>query len=115
MTDRYFVEAPISADRVVLDGPEAHHLTHVMRVRPGARVVLFDGSGAEFAAQVERAGRAEVELAVLARREVDRELPLDLSLGVALMWTGPIRSLPNWTMLPWLTRKKTLAPSTGIP
>ncbi|OHB70190.1 MAG: hypothetical protein A2V70_08860 [Planctomycetes bacterium RBG_13_63_9] len=84
MTDRYFADVPISEGKVVLGGPEAHHLIHVMRVRPGSQVVLFDGSGTEFAARVERIGRADVELAVLAGKEVDRELPVDVSLGVAL-------------------------------
>ena len=84
MPDRYFVESPICEDTALLVGPEAHHLIHVMRAKPGTRVVLFDGSGAEFAARVERIDRAEVELAVLSRQEVDRELPLDLTLGVAL-------------------------------
>ena len=45
MSDRYFVDEPISADRVTLSGPEAHHLIHVMRAAPGTRVTLFDGSG----------------------------------------------------------------------
>ena len=84
MTDRYFVESPIMSRRAVLVGAEAHHLVHVMRARPGARVVLFDGSGAEFAARVERISRAEVELLVLSRQKVDRELPLELTLGVTL-------------------------------
>jgi 16S rRNA (uracil1498-N3)-methyltransferase len=84
VTDRYFSEIPISEGRVRLAGAEAHHLIHVMRAKPGARVVLFDGSGAEFAARVERVDRAEVQLAVLSRQEADRELPLELTLGVAL-------------------------------
>ena len=84
MTDRYFSETPISEDRALLVGPEAHHLTHVMRAKPGTQVVLFDGSGAEFVARVEQVGRSEVRLAVISRREVDRELPLELTLGVAL-------------------------------
>ena len=84
MTDRYFSEIPISEDRIRLAGAEAHHLIHVMRAKPGGRVVLFDGSGAEFDARVQRVERAEAELAVLARREADRELPLELTLGVAL-------------------------------
>ncbi len=84
MTDRYFSETPVSEDRALLVGPEAHHLTHVMRAKPGAQVVLFDGSGAEFVARVEQVGRSEVRLAVLSRQEVDRELPLELTLGVAL-------------------------------
>jgi 16S rRNA (uracil1498-N3)-methyltransferase len=84
MADRYFAETPISGDRALLAGPEAHHLVHVMRAGLGDRVVLFDGSGAEFTAEVQRVGRAEVELAVIAREEVDRELPRELTLAVAL-------------------------------
>jgi 16S rRNA (uracil1498-N3)-methyltransferase len=84
MSDRYFVETPIVDDQAKLAGPEAHHLMHVMRAKPGDEVLLFDGSGAEAIARVERVGRAEIELTVLARRQVDRELPLCVTLGVAL-------------------------------
>ncbi len=84
MADRYFSETPISEDRALLVGAEAHHLVHVIRAKPGTRVVLFDGSGVEFIARVERIDRSEVQLAVLSRQEVDRELPEELTLGVAL-------------------------------
>jgi 16S rRNA (uracil1498-N3)-methyltransferase len=84
MSARYFAETPISGDRIVLEGAEAAHLVHVMRAVPGTEVVLFDGSGAEFPAQVTRIERGRVELAVLGRREVDRELPVEVTLAVAL-------------------------------
>lgn len=84
MADRYFVDKSISADRVTLGGAEAHHLIHVMRATAGTRVTLFDGSGDEFMGAVARVGRSEVELAILAREPIDRELPFDLTLGVAL-------------------------------
>ena len=84
MSDRYFVETAHHADRAVLTGPEAHHLIHVMRCRAGRRVTLFDGSGGEFAAQVERIGRSEVELAVLARRRGRSRAAAAVVLGVAL-------------------------------
>ena len=45
------------------------------------RVTLFDGGGDEFPAVVERIGRADVELAIVARESVDRELPFDLTLA----------------------------------
>ena len=84
MSDRYFVDKPIAADHVTLCGQEAHHLIHVMRATAGTRVTLFDGGGDEFSAAVERVGRTDVELSILARTSVDRELPFDLTLGVAL-------------------------------
>jgi 16S rRNA (uracil1498-N3)-methyltransferase len=82
--DRYFVAQPISGDLARLAGEEAHHLAHVMRAKPGHEVVVFDGAGAEWQARVTRVGRAEVELELLTRREVDREFFCELTLGVAL-------------------------------
>jgi len=84
MAQRYFSQSPLAGDRALLAGPEAHHLVHVMRAGPGDCVVLFDGSGAEFDAVVERPGRNEVLLRLTARREVDRELHVEITLGVAL-------------------------------
>jgi 16S rRNA (uracil1498-N3)-methyltransferase len=84
MSQRFFVESPIVTELVQLEGPEAHHLIHVMRAQPGEHVVLFDGGGAEFPALIERIGRKHVELRVLSRHEWDRELAAPLVLAVAL-------------------------------
>lgn len=84
MPDRFFSRAPLDGPRATLDGPEAHHLAHVLRAAPGTAVVLFDGRGAEFDAVVERVGKREVTLSVTARRDVDRELRRDVTLAVAL-------------------------------
>jgi 16S rRNA (uracil1498-N3)-methyltransferase len=98
VSERFFSSLPILGDRATLDGPEAHHLSHVMRAATGDRVTLFDGSGAEFEAVVERMGRSAVELRVLERREVDRELPFPLVVGVAL---------PKGDRQKWLVEKLT--------
>lgn len=84
MTERYFVDEPISGDRVTLAGPEAHHLIHVMRAAPGTQVTLFDGGGDQFSASVEQLGRSDVKLSILAREPINRELPFSMTLGVAL-------------------------------
>lgn len=98
MSDRFFVETPISGDRATLVGPEAHHLAHVMRAEVGTEVTLFDGGGAEFSAKVVKVGRSAIELDVIARHEIDRELPISLTLGVAL---------PKGDRQKWLVEKAT--------
>ncbi len=98
MSDRFFSPQPITGERVTLDGPEAHHLLHVMRAKVGEQVTLFDGSGAEFDAEIVRCGRSEIETRVLERREVDRELPFELVVGV---------SLPKGDRQKWLVEKLT--------
>jgi 16S rRNA (uracil1498-N3)-methyltransferase len=98
MSDRFFSAKPITGDRVTLDGPEAHHLLHVMRATVGTEVALFDNSGAEFVAVVESTRRSEAILRVTDRREVNRELPFPLIVGVAL---------PKGDRQKWLVEKLT--------
>jgi 16S rRNA (uracil1498-N3)-methyltransferase len=84
MTDRYFSADPIEGPTARLTGSDAHHLLHVMRAAPGLEVVLFDGRGGEFPAEVTRCGRAEVELAIGTRHDVERELSFELTLAAPL-------------------------------
>ncbi len=84
MADRFFSAAPLTTDTASLDGPEAHHLAHVVRAAPGTEVILFDGTGIEAVARVDAVSRSRVELSVLSRRTVDRERPVEITLAVAL-------------------------------
>ncbi len=69
-----------------LGGAEAHHLARVKRLRPGDRVRLFDGRGAEVEAEVGPLlpGGDGVALRVVgARVEPEAALAIDVVLGVA--------------------------------
>jgi 16S rRNA (uracil1498-N3)-methyltransferase len=98
MADRFYLPLEPVEGRATLDGPEAHHLLHVMRARVGDQVVLFDGRGGEYEATVELCGRREVVLAVGPREKVGRELPIRLAMGVAL---------PKGERQKWLVEKIT--------
>jgi 16S rRNA (uracil1498-N3)-methyltransferase len=98
LSERFFVDAPISAARIELSGPEAQHLTKVLRAKCGDEVTLFDGSGAEFRAVVADVGRQRVALEVRERREIDRELARNVTLAVAL---------PKGDRQQWLVEKAT--------
>src|SRR4051812_47803015 len=107
MSERFFSPHPITARCMMLDGPEAHHLLHVMRASVGDEVTLFDDSGAEFKATVETLRRADAELRIVERNEIDRELPFPLVVGVAL---------PKGDRQKWLVEKLTeLGVSTLVP
>jgi 16S rRNA (uracil1498-N3)-methyltransferase len=107
MSDRFFSSQPITTERITLDGPEAHHLLHVMRAAAGAPVTLFDNSGAEFEAVVESVRRADAVVRIVERREVNRELPFTLAIGVAL---------PKGDRQKWMVEKLTeLGVATLVP
>lgn len=61
----------------------AHHAVRVLRLRDGDRIVLFDGEGGEAEATLQVRGKA-AWAQVEARREVDRESPLQIVLVQAL-------------------------------
>jgi len=84
MSQRFYVETPIQGDVAELHSTEAQHALRVMRCRVGDQVILFDDSGAEFPSKISRIGRSSVQLDVLERRIVDRELACTLTIGVAL-------------------------------
>jgi 16S rRNA (uracil1498-N3)-methyltransferase len=98
MSERFFSVSPITTDHATLDGPEAHHLLHVMRAAVGTQITLFDNSGAEFTAVVEKLGRSNLELRIFERQIIDRELPFPLIVGVAL---------PKGDRQKWLVEKLT--------
>ena len=118
MSRRFFVDSPIKAETAVLTGQEAQHLSKVMRAKVGDELILFDGSGVEFPARVQQIGRSTVELAVIERREVDRELSFRLVIGVALpkgdrqRWlVEKLAELGVTTVVPLVTARGVAQPS----
>ena len=57
---------------------------HVLRLGVGDRVTLFDGSGAEYSAQIQSVSRDRVYCEVEEKGVIDRELGFDIQLAVAL-------------------------------
>lgn len=84
MSRRFFVDSPITGENACLTGQEAQHLSKVMRAQIGDELILFDGSGAEFTARVDKITRSEVTLSIIERYAIDRELSFRLVVGVAL-------------------------------
>src|SRR6266542_4584310 len=63
---RFYLPPERSRDSTLrLNDREAHHAIHVLRVRPGERVVVLDGAGREFLCEVQELGRDTVQLAVV--------------------------------------------------
>lgn len=70
------------AELVLPPGPARH--VQVLRLQPGDPLILFDGRGGEWEARVHAMGRSEVAVSVGTHRPVERELPLAVTLAVAM-------------------------------
>lgn len=94
---RLFVES-LDGDLVELDQAEAHHAAHVLRLRAGAAVELFDGRGRRARGRIAQLRRSEVTVEVVERLpEAECTLPR-LHLGFAV---------PKGKRLDWLLEKAT--------
>jgi len=84
MPARLHVAAPLidGAEFSLPDGAARH--VQVLRLQPGAALTLFDGSGAEWTAEVVQMTRSSVVVRIGARREIDRELPLRITLALGV-------------------------------
>jgi 16S rRNA (uracil1498-N3)-methyltransferase len=84
MAERFYVNSPLGPGPVTLDGPEAHHLATVCRLRAGDRVCLFNGDGHEYPAEVLTVARRTVHLEVHGIESPARELPFPLEVAAPL-------------------------------
>jgi 16S rRNA (uracil1498-N3)-methyltransferase len=80
--ERRFHVLDLDSPTVTLDSEEAHHLIHVLRLREGAEVTLFDDQGRAAKGRVLRIAGDEAQLEVLGA-EPSRESPLQLTIAVA--------------------------------
>jgi len=82
---RFFIEGePLEPGERLVTGKRAHHMTRVLRLGVGEPVVLFDGRGSEFHAEILEVGRRLIRFKVSAGKRVDRESPLELMLALGL-------------------------------
>ena len=82
---RLFVSPPLAeGEQRVLEGPQAHYLSRVMRVAPGGAVILCDDATGEWAARVITAGKRDITLSVVERLRVREDVP-DFWLCAALL------------------------------
>lgn len=85
-TTRLLVPQPFSAgDNIYVEGPPAHHIAHVLRLRSGTEVNVFDGAGHEHHARLVDIERGRITLEIGAPVPGNREsvLRICLAQGIA--------------------------------
>src|SRR3954469_12510025 len=68
-----------------LSAEETHHLTHVLRLRFGDEIAVFDGSGHEYRARIERVSRDGAPLRLLDEMDAAPEPAVRLTLAQAVL------------------------------
>lgn len=86
MSRRRFYTPPsgINGSVAMLPASETHHLSHVLRLKPGTEVFLFDGRGREYRCRLSRIVGSHAELEIVATLPDRVESTLNLTLAQAL-------------------------------
>jgi 16S rRNA (uracil1498-N3)-methyltransferase len=120
MSERFHVNCTLSSGNLELDGPEAHHLAVVCRVRPGDRVCLFNGDGREYPSVVESVSKHCVHLQILGVESPGREHPGKLLLAAPLpkgdraqFLVEKLTELGVMTFVPLHTARSVIHPRQG--
>ena len=78
---RFYVDGALRpGSTCFLSEDSAHHAMHVLRIRPGDAVTLFNGRGGEYPSRVAAIERRKVMVDVLSHDPVERESPLHVTL-----------------------------------
>lgn len=88
-TPRLFVDRPLAPGALTLDGPQAHYLVGVMRMKVGDPVKLFDGHSGEWIAIAATIGKRSLVLDVTEKLREAEAVP-DLWLCAAPLKKGRI-------------------------
>lgn len=95
---RFFVDGITEHNEVWIDGTDAHHIGKVLRLKPGAQVVVVTAAGEEYDVILEEILPAKVRGSVAGQRESSGEPPLEVIL---------IQGLPKGDKLELIIQKCT--------
>ncbi|HKQ39806.1 MAG TPA: RsmE family RNA methyltransferase [Verrucomicrobiae bacterium] len=79
----FSADANADAREIVLEGREAHHAGHVLRIRPGEEVAVLDGKGGEYVCLVLDVRRHSLRVEVKDRKMAEHA-PYEVTLFQAL-------------------------------
>lgn len=78
---RFFVSPEqIAGDRITVTGEDVNHMKNVLRMKPGERVRISNGSDEDYFCTIESLGESEVLLHVDSRETSSIELPVQIYL-----------------------------------
>lgn len=93
---RFFCPVPLRAHQSLTLPPDlAHYALRVLRLKDGAQVILFDGSGGQFDAVLRLTGKT-AEADVGTHHAIDNELPGRITL---------VQGLPSGDKMDWIIEK----------
>jgi len=80
----YTSQALLTADSIELEGPASHYLTRVLRLSEGDSLVVFNGDGRNYSAEISGVRNKLVQVRLLKSKKPGNESPLKINLVQAI-------------------------------
>ena len=82
---RVYVRNTLAANaEIELDEAAAHYLAKVLRMQAGRELILFNGEGGEYAAQITQVTKKSLSVTLGEHAAINRESPLQLELAIGI-------------------------------
>jgi len=82
--DRFYLPFSPDASEIWLTGAEAHHILHVKRAKPGAKITLFDGKGTEYLARITDVLPDKLKVFIERSEMVNREANIEVTIAFSV-------------------------------
>ncbi len=83
---RYFIQNDISKDNyLTVQGAQYNHMVNVMRHRTGDRVIILNGDGYDYTAEIKEIGKHGAQLYIIDKEVNERKLRLNLKVYCGLL------------------------------
>lgn len=84
MTRIFLPPEELQSDNIVITGTNARHLSLVLRIQPGKKIVIFDGQGYKYECTITQAHKKKVIAVIDAKKECSVESPVSIILAQGL-------------------------------
>jgi 16S rRNA (uracil1498-N3)-methyltransferase len=82
----FFIDSSISTEPLVtIKGSEAHHIQHVLRLKPGDSIKLFDGTGFEYEAVIIQLFAKKVDVEIRRRLRAAKNCAMQIIVAQAFL------------------------------
>lgn len=82
---RHYIDIAVSANEIItLSKDEAHHIAHVLRMKPGDQIILFSNDGYEYESKIIEITKKQTQIEVGKPCYVENESPLTINLCLAI-------------------------------
>ncbi|MFO7666022.1 MAG: RsmE family RNA methyltransferase [Desulfobacterales bacterium] len=89
----FIEESELAGPNPAVRGADARHIINVLRLKPGDRIGLFDGTGKQYEARISALSSGNVEVSILGYSYPDIESPLELVVAQSFLKEGKMDDL----------------------